>query len=55
MRLIYRLVAEEKYSTIKVADYLNALCIPTSYAKDGRKMRKGIRKVNTAGIWRPGR
>lgn len=55
VRLIYRLVAEQGYSTIKAADYLNALGIPTAYVKDGRQVKKGKRKVNTAGIWRPGR
>lgn len=55
VRLIYRLIAEHGYSTIKVADYLNALGVPPSYAKDGRKIKRGKRKVNTAGIWRPGR
>jgi site-specific DNA recombinase len=52
IRLIYRLVAEEGYSTIKVADYLNALGVPPSYTKDGRQIKRGKRKVNTAGIWR---
>ncbi|WP_422393093.1 hypothetical protein MTBGP_11130 [Moorella thermoacetica] len=55
VRLIYRLIAEQGYSTIKVADYLNALGVPPSYTKDGRQIKKGKRKVNTAGIWRPGR
>lgn len=55
IRLIYRLVAEEGYSTIKVADYLNALGVPPAYVKDGRQVKRGKRKVNTAGIWRPAR
>lgn len=55
VRLIYRLISEQSYSTIKVADYLNALGVPPSYVKDGRQVRRGKRKVNTAGIWRPGR
>jgi site-specific DNA recombinase len=55
VRLIYRLLAEQKMSTIKIADYLNALGVPTAYAKDGRLLRRGKRKENTAGIWRPGR
>lgn len=53
--LIYNLIAEQHYSTIKVADYLNSLNIPPSYAKDGRQVKRGKRKVNTAGIWRPAR
>lgn len=55
VRLIYRLIANQGFSTIKVADYLNALGIPPAYAKDGRQITRGKRKVNTAGIWRPGR
>lgn len=55
IRLIYRLVTEQRYSTIKVADYLNALGVPPSYVKDGRQVKRGKRMVNTAGIWRPGR
>ncbi|MEG6615341.1 recombinase family protein [Peptococcaceae bacterium 1198_IL3148] len=53
IKLIFKLVAEQGYSTIKVADYLNSLSIPTHYAKDDRKMQRGKRKVNTSGIWRP--
>ena len=53
--LIYRLITEQKLSTIKVSDYLNALGLPPSYTKDGRQVKQGKRKVNTAGIWRPGR
>lgn len=52
--LVYDLIANQSYSTAKAADYLNALKIPTSYAKSNRKVLKGKRKVNTAGIWRPG-
>lgn len=55
IRLMYKLVAEDGCSTIEVADYFNALGIPPSYVKDGRKVRKGKRKERTAGIWRPGR
>ena len=55
IRLIYRLIAGQGYSTIKVADYLNALGVPPSYTKDGRLVRTGKRYINTAGIWRPGR
>jgi len=55
IRIIYKLIALEKYSTIEVADYLNALGVPPSYVKDGRKVKKGKRKEKTAGIWRPSR
>lgn len=55
IRLIYQLTVEQHYSTIKIADYLNALGVPPSYVKDGRLVKRGKRKVNTAGIWRPAR
>lgn len=52
--LIFELVANKGYSTIKVCDYLNLLKAPTSYTKDSRtKLSKGKRKEATAGIWRP--
>ncbi|MRN56787.1 recombinase family protein [Paenibacillus monticola] len=55
IRLIYNLIADQKMSTIKVADYLNALKIPPSYVIHGRQIKKGKRKENTAGVWSPGR
>ncbi len=53
--LIFNQVSNMGHSTIKVADYLNALGIPPSYVRNGRQVKKGKRKENTAGIWRPGR
>lgn len=53
--LIYALTVEQHMSTIKIADYLNALGVPTSYSLSGRQIKKGKRKENTAGIWRPAR
>lgn len=55
IRLMYHLVGNDRWSTIKVADYFNSLKIPPSYVKDGRKVKKGKRKENTAGVWTPGR
>jgi site-specific DNA recombinase len=55
VRLIYNLLIEKHLSAIKIADYLNALNIPTAYIKDGRRVTKGKRKEATAGIWRPSR
>jgi len=55
IKLIYRLIADEDHSTIKVSEYLNALGIPPSYTKDGRTVTKNRRKVKTSGIWYPGR
>ncbi|GIO36263.1 serine recombinase [Paenibacillus antibioticophila] len=56
IRLIYHLIADQKMTTIQVADYLNALSIPPSYAISKiKKKNRGKRKINTAGIWYPGR
>lgn len=55
IKLIYNLTVNQNMSTIKISDYLNALNIPPSYTKDGRMVKKGKRKENTAGIWRPSR
>lgn len=55
VRFIYACLAERGWSTIRVADHLNALGVPTSYGKDGRLVKRGQRKIRTAGIWRPGR
>ncbi len=55
IRLIYQLTIDEEYTTVEIADYLNALHIPPSYAKDNRSIKKGKRKVHTSGIWTPGR
>lgn len=49
VRLIYKLLVEQKYSSMKIADYLNTLKIPTAYIKDN----KNIKKVKTNGLWRP--
>lgn len=55
IRLIYHLTVDQHYSTVRIAEYLNALGVPPSYTKDGRQLKKGKRKTNTAGIWRPSR
>ncbi|WP_429844561.1 recombinase family protein [Brevibacillus sp. FIR094] len=55
VRLIFHMLANQGHSCIKVSDYLNALGVPTAYAKDARKVTRGKRKENTAGIWRPSR
>jgi site-specific DNA recombinase len=55
VRMIYRLTIEQHMSTIKIADYLNALSVPPKYAIEGRKITRGKRKENTAGVWTPGR
>jgi site-specific DNA recombinase len=55
VQMIYRLTVEQNMSTYKIADYLNALGIPPKYSIMGRKITKGKRKENTAGVWTPGR
>ena len=53
IRLMYKLTVEDKMTTIKIADHLNALGLPPSYFIDSPAT--GRRKKETAGIWRPGR
>lgn len=55
IRLCYRLLVEDGYSTYRIADHLNALGIPPSYTKDGRQMLQGKRKAATSGQWLPSR
>ena len=55
VRLIYDKLANHGYSTIKTANLLNSMNIPTHYIKDNRLLVKGKRKVHTDGIWRPTR
>ncbi|MBB6676458.1 recombinase family protein, partial [Cohnella lubricantis] len=55
VRLMFELLVERQWSTIQIADYFNDLKIPPSYVRDGRRVKKGVRKVKTAGVWSPGR
>jgi len=55
VRMIFHMLAAQGQSCIKVADYLNALGVPTAYTKDDRKITRGKRQEKTSGIWRPGR
>jgi site-specific DNA recombinase len=55
IQMMYKLLVVKGYSCIKIADYFNALGIPTSYQKDGRLISKGKRKENTSGMWTPSR
>ncbi len=48
---IYRRLAIDGWSCPRVADELNALGVPTHYARDGR----GVRGKRTRGVWRSGR
>ncbi len=54
-RQIYRWLAFEGWSCRRIAEHLNALGVPTVYAKDGRLVRRGQRKERTQGKWRAGR
>ncbi|MED0678563.1 recombinase family protein [Aneurinibacillus thermoaerophilus] len=56
VRKIFYLTTERNYTTGQIADHLNALGVPPSYAKDNRKVSvAGKRKEKTAGIWRASR
>jgi site-specific DNA recombinase len=59
VRLIYRLLAEEGYSWIRIAEHLNALGVPTAYVRDKRHVKSRYsteeQKIPTAGVWRYGR
>jgi site-specific DNA recombinase len=58
VRLIYRLLVEDHWSTIRIAEHLNSRGIPTAYTRDQRKTKKrgepDDTKVSTVGIWRYG-
>ncbi|MDA1229010.1 MAG: recombinase family protein [Chloroflexi bacterium] len=59
VRLMYRLLTQDGWSCVKIAEHLNALGIPTAYTRDERAVKRttpeGKRKTNTAGVWRPSR
>ncbi len=50
VRLIFQLCVEHGLSTIRIAEHLTALGVPTHYRKDGR----GVRGETTAVHWRHG-
>ncbi len=55
IRMVYQWCVEEYLSCFKIAERLNALNVPTHYAKDDRKVRKGKRDPEkTLGVWRHG-
>jgi site-specific DNA recombinase len=57
VRLIYRWLATDSWSTVRIADHLNALGVPTAYTKDARLLKDehGKRTRHTQNLWRPGR
>ena len=59
VRMIYRLLADEGWSCIRIAEHINALGVPPTYTKDSRQIARnrpdGKRKAHTAGVWRYGR
>ena len=55
VRDIYECIGLRGQSCRMVADDFNALGIPTHYTRDGREIKRGLRKVSTQGLWRPGR
>ena len=52
---IYGWLAIEGWSCPKIAKHLNALGVPTAYAKDDRLVKVGERKERTQGKWRAAR
>jgi site-specific DNA recombinase len=55
VRLIYKLCADEGWSTNQIAKHLNSLGVPPAYSRDGRQVLRGKRRETTQGIWRDGR
>ncbi len=55
IRFMYDCLANRSWSTIQVADHLNAMDIPCSYAIHGRLVTRGKRKERTANVWTPSR
>jgi site-specific DNA recombinase len=53
--MIFQLSAKEGWSCMAIAKHLTTLGVPPSYTKDGRKLKRGKRRENTAGLWGPGR
>ncbi|MDA0735272.1 MAG: recombinase family protein [Chloroflexi bacterium] len=55
IRKIYHWMAMEGWTCPRVTRHLNALGVPTAYARDQRLVRRGQRKERTQECWRPGR
>lgn len=53
--MVFKLTVEQKMTTGKIADYLNALSVPTKYSIEGRKITRGKRLVRTSNCWTPSR
>jgi site-specific DNA recombinase len=55
VRRIYARLGVDGWTCPQIAAELNALGVPTHYARDGRIVRRGERHVRTRGVWRHGR
>ncbi|BAU27585.1 site-specific DNA recombinase [Aneurinibacillus soli] len=57
IRLIFDLITNQDYGSIKIGEHLDALGIPTAYTKDKRKVKRGDgkRREKTSGIWQQSR
>jgi site-specific DNA recombinase len=56
VRQMYAWLAVDGWSCVRIANHLNGLHVPTSYAKEGRLVqKKGQRAQPTNGRWRAGR
>jgi site-specific DNA recombinase len=55
VRRMYSLCANQKYTTLKIAEYFNAVGYPPLYTRQNRRVKKRERKEKTSGLWTPGR
>jgi site-specific DNA recombinase len=55
VRRMYHHLGVDGWSCRRIAVDLNALGVPTAYARDERLVRRGTRQERTRGIWRAGR
>ncbi|MBL8238352.1 MAG: recombinase family protein [Bryobacterales bacterium] len=55
VREVFRMAAVERSSCRIIAERLNELRVPCAYTRDNRLLLRGKRKVNTSGLWGPGR
>lgn len=55
IRRMYHRLAIDGWTCPRIAIELNALAVPTSYARVGREVKRGERRERTQGVWRGGR
>jgi site-specific DNA recombinase len=55
VRQVYRRLAVDGWTCPRIADELNTLGVPTSYARADRTVKRGERRERTQALWRGGR